>query len=484
MSPIVSIIMGSTSDLPVMEKAAQLLNDLHVPFEMNALSAHRTPEAVEEFAKGARKRGIKVIIAAAGMAAALPGVIAANTTLPVIGVPIKGSVLDGVDALYSIIQMPPGIPVATVAINGAMNAAILAIQMLALSDEKLAEAFAAYKEGLKKNKYNLSQSVENLYLTYLDSIRHTDSKNKYVTMNSAEKIITKQFIQKEVSQSDIAIITIGRISGEGEDRNPENYFSLSEIETQLIKNVCDAYHAANKKVIVILNIGGVIETASWKDYPDAILLAWQAGQQGGNAIVDILSGKVTPSGKLPVSFPIAYSDVPSSSFFPGIPKKDPINSFYNEGIYVGYKFYETAAEEGLIQYEDTVQYPFGYGLTYGTAEVISAAYDQKSKKVSYEIVNRSDRAVEETVQVYKKNCTSKWEVRNTVLCGFAKVCLAPGETRQGEIQLDEYAFTVVNDQGKRVQDGSDYLLYVGTHGPDKRSEELTGTKTIALDIKF
>ena len=103
--------MGSTSDLPVMEKAAQLLNDMHVPFEMNALSAHRTPEAVEEFAKNARNRGIKVIIAAAGMAAALPGVIAANTTLPVIGVPVKGSVLDGVDALYSIIQMPPGIPV-------------------------------------------------------------------------------------------------------------------------------------------------------------------------------------------------------------------------------------------------------------------------------------------------------------------------------------------------------------------------------------
>ena len=139
MSPIVSIIMGSTSDLPVMEKAAQLLNDLHVPFEMNALSAHRTPEAVEEFAKNARTRGIKVIIAAAGMAAALPGVIAANTTLPVIGVPVKGSVLDGVDALYSIIQMPPGIPVATVAIDGAKNAAILAVEILALSEPELAE---------------------------------------------------------------------------------------------------------------------------------------------------------------------------------------------------------------------------------------------------------------------------------------------------------------------------------------------------------
>ena len=150
MSPIVSIIMGSTSDLPVMEKAAQLLNDLHVPFETNALSAHRTPEAVEEFATGARKRVIIVIIAAAGMAAALPVVISSNTTLLVSGVPIKGSVLDGVDALYSIIQMPPGIPVATVAINGAMNAALLAVQMLALSDKELAEACTSYKEGLKK----------------------------------------------------------------------------------------------------------------------------------------------------------------------------------------------------------------------------------------------------------------------------------------------------------------------------------------------
>ena len=150
MKPIVSIIMGSTSDLPVMEKAAKLLDEMQVPFEMNALSAHRTPEAVEEFAKNAAGRGIKVIIAAAGMAAALPGVIAASTTLPVIGVPVKGSVLDGVDALYSIIQMPPGIPVATVGVNGAQNAAILAAQMLSLSDVDLAERMAIYKENLKQ----------------------------------------------------------------------------------------------------------------------------------------------------------------------------------------------------------------------------------------------------------------------------------------------------------------------------------------------
>ena len=150
MTPKVSIIMGSTSDLPVMEKAAQFFDEMEIPFEINALSAHRTPDAVEAFAKGAKARGIKVIIAGAGMAAALPGVIAASTTLPVIGVPVKGSVLDGIDAVYSMLQMPPGIPVATVAINGALNAAILAVQMLALSDEALAQKFAAYKQNLRK----------------------------------------------------------------------------------------------------------------------------------------------------------------------------------------------------------------------------------------------------------------------------------------------------------------------------------------------
>ncbi len=147
MTPIISIIMGSTSDLPVMEKAMKYLEEMQIPFEVNALSAHRTPAAVEAFATHAATRGIKVIIAGAGMAAALPGVIAASTTLPVIGVPIKG-MLDGLDAMLSIIQMPPGIPVATVGVNGAQNAAILATEILALSDPAIAERVAAYKSGL------------------------------------------------------------------------------------------------------------------------------------------------------------------------------------------------------------------------------------------------------------------------------------------------------------------------------------------------
>ncbi len=149
MKPLVSIIMGSTSDLPVMEKACKWLEEQEIPFEMNALSAHRTPDAVEQFAKGAKARGVKVIIAGAGMAAALPGVIAASTPLPVIGVPIKG-MLDGLDAMLSIIQMPPGIPVATVGVNGAQNAAILAAEMMALGDEAIAKKVDAWKAGLGK----------------------------------------------------------------------------------------------------------------------------------------------------------------------------------------------------------------------------------------------------------------------------------------------------------------------------------------------
>ncbi|MGM9870493.1 MAG: 5-(carboxyamino)imidazole ribonucleotide mutase [Muribaculaceae bacterium] len=147
MTPLVSIIMGSTSDLPILRKAADFLEQMQIPFEMNALSAHRTPAQVEQFARGARDRGIKVIIAAAGMAAALPGVIAAMTPLPVVGVPINSS-LDGTDALLSIVQMPPGIPVATMGINGAMNAAILAVKIVALTDPEVAARLDSYRERL------------------------------------------------------------------------------------------------------------------------------------------------------------------------------------------------------------------------------------------------------------------------------------------------------------------------------------------------
>lgn len=161
MTPKVSIIMGSTSDLSVMEAAAKILDEFGIPFEINALSAHRTPDVVEKFARSARDRGIKVIIAAAGMAAHLPGVVAAMTPVPVIGVPVKVG-FEGLDALLSIVQMPPGIPVATVAVNGAMNAALLAVQMIATGDAELMEKFIDYKEGLKEKIVKANQDLADI----------------------------------------------------------------------------------------------------------------------------------------------------------------------------------------------------------------------------------------------------------------------------------------------------------------------------------
>ena len=161
MKPLVSIIMGSTSDLPVMEKAAKLLDEFEIPFEINALSAHRTPQEVTEFALSAKERGLKVFIAAAGMAAHLPGVIAAQTTVPVIGVPIKSG-MEGMDALLAIVQMPPGIPVATVGVNAGLNSAILAVQILATSDEKIAEKFEAYKKGLAQKIVKANEELSRI----------------------------------------------------------------------------------------------------------------------------------------------------------------------------------------------------------------------------------------------------------------------------------------------------------------------------------
>ena len=166
MTPQVSIIMGSTSDLPVMEKACQFLEEMEIPFEVNALSAHRTPAEVSEYARNAHRRGIQVIIAGAGMAAALPGVIAAETPLPVIGVPIKGSTLEGLDATLAILQMPPGIPVATVAINGAQNAAVLALQIMAVDNPDLQQKVLNYKQGLKKKIVKANEELAQLQYKY------------------------------------------------------------------------------------------------------------------------------------------------------------------------------------------------------------------------------------------------------------------------------------------------------------------------------
>ena len=167
MKPLVSIIMGSTSDMPVMEKAAKILNDFKIPFEINALSAHRTPQQAVDFAKGAYDRGVRVIIAGAGGAAHLPGVIAALSPIPVIGVPIKASIsIDGWDSILSILQMPPGIPVATVGLDGAMNAGILAAQILAAGNEEILKTVKDYKAGLEKKIVKANEELKEVKFEY------------------------------------------------------------------------------------------------------------------------------------------------------------------------------------------------------------------------------------------------------------------------------------------------------------------------------
>ncbi len=165
MEPLVSIIMGSVSDIAVMEKTAQVLNDFRIPFEINALSAHRTPAEVEEFASGAAGRGIKVIIAAAGMAAHLPGVIAGMTPIPVIGVPINAS-LEGLDSIFSILQMPPGVPVATVGLNAAQNAGILAAQIIGTGDKDIMAEIVKFKESLKKKIVDANEEMKKIKFPY------------------------------------------------------------------------------------------------------------------------------------------------------------------------------------------------------------------------------------------------------------------------------------------------------------------------------
>ena len=168
MKPVVGIVMGSDSDLPVMSKAAEFLDEMGVPYELTIVSAHRTPERMYEYARTARERGLKVIIAGAGGSAHLPGMVAAMTVLPVIGVPVQTKALGGVDSLYSIVQMPPGIPVATVAINGAQNAGILAAKIIAAGDDALAERVAAYARNLKETVEQKAEKLEDIgYAAYL-----------------------------------------------------------------------------------------------------------------------------------------------------------------------------------------------------------------------------------------------------------------------------------------------------------------------------
>lgn len=203
-----------------------------------------------------------------------------------------------------------------------------------------------------------------------------------------------------------------------------------------MQSVCEIYHNAGKKVVVVLNVGGVCETSSWRDHPDAILLAWQPGQEGGHAVADILKGKINPSGKLPDTFPLKYEDVPSAASFPGEPADNPVNSFYTEGIYVGYRYYDTFAKPAA--------YDFGYGLSYTTFEysdlTLSSVNFDKTLQVTVTVRNSGKTAGKEVVQLYLAAPQQKMEKPVQELKGFAKTrLLQPGESQRITFTLDPHA---------------------------------------------
>jgi beta-glucosidase len=296
------------------------------------------------------------------------------------------------------------------------------------------EKAISIKDGFVNAGYKVLPQLETIYTHFIDTVM-TNSKEenkKQVVDFHAELPLEKAVIEAQVRHSDIAVITIGRNAGEGWDRKASD-FSLSETEKKLIKDVAEVYHAAGKKVVVVLNIGGVVATADWRNLPDAILLAWQTGQEGGNALVDILKGNVNPSAKLPMSFPVKYEDVPSAKTFPGEPADNPANAPYEEGIYVGYRYYDS--------FSVSVAYEFGYGLSYtqfaySDLKLSSSTFSDKID-VSLTVKNNGKTAGKEVVQLYLAAPQSEIEKPAQELKAFAKTrLLKPGESQQVNFTLD------------------------------------------------
>lgn len=328
---------------------------------------------------------------------------------------------------------------------------------------------ATIKESFDNNGFKVVKPLEDIYTQYIDSIVKANPREnkKFLVDFRPELSLNKEQITAQVANADIAIITIGRNAGEGADREISD-FSLTAIEKQLIKEVSDAFHAANKKVVVVLNIGGVIATADWRDEPDAILLAWQTGQEGANALVDILKGKVNPSGKLPMSFPMAYEDVPSSKSFPGEPKEKPVNAFYNEGIYVGYRYYET--------FKVPTAYEFGYGLSYTKFQYsnisVSNTTFADSLTIKITVKNTGKAEGREVAELYLSAPDTELEKPAQELKAFAKTgLLKPGESQELSFTLTPQLLASFRSGiSAWVADKGTYEVRIGSSSKDIRAK--------------
>ena len=359
-------------------------------------------------------------------------------------------------------------------------------------------------DGLKNGGYIVSDELKTAYEKYIadckearkKAIEEMAKKDKQAAMLAsfmpgtlpAEKQFTAEELTAQAEASDVALITIGRISGEFLDRKVAD-FNLNDSEMQLIQQVCEVYHKAGKQVVVLLNIGGVIETASWKELPDAILCAWQAGQEGGNSVVDVLCGKQSPSGKFTMTWPIRFTDAYSSKNFPidEDPKIDMLNqgqkgnvknvdyTDYEEDIYVGYRYFDS--------FEVPVSYPFGFGLSYTTFEYSDAKIAQKNDiyDVTVTVKNTGNHEGKEVVELYisaPDNKAANKPVKE--LKAFAKTKnLKPGEseTLTLSITAPELASYDETAQAWVVAEG-EYQFLVGASSQDIKATLTAPVKSI------
>jgi beta-glucosidase len=343
-------------------------------------------------------------------------------------------------------------------------------------------------EGLKGAGFSVYEDLQRTYGAYIRAVKEKSPPTRPFSPRPPirEMPMKPDLVAKTASAADVALITIGRNSGEGFDRKENEDFNLSRAEIDLIKAVADAFHAKGKKVVMALNVGGVIETASWKSIPDAILLAWQGGQEAGNSIADVLSGKVNPSGKLASTFPAAYKDVPSAKNFPGVVlqpesgqpetgQQDMLSSFkkpkaskivYEEGVYVGYRYYET--------FRIAPSYEFGYGLSYTSFEYSGLSLNSRSFSgkitASVRVKNSGKVAGKEVVQLYVSAPSPKLPKPVLELKGFAKTrLLNPGESQTIQFDMDARSLASFDAASSSwIAEAGKYMVKVGASSRDIR----------------
>ncbi len=321
-------------------------------------------------------------------------------------------------------------------------------------------------EGLNNAGYKIDKELQGMYEPFVKDAEAKEMKRRAEhggllsdVQRLPEMPLSNELANKKAQSSEVAIITLGRNAGEQHDRKIDNDFYLGQDEVKMINTVTEAFHAVNKKVIIILNIGGVIETASWKDKVDAILLAWQPGQEGGNSVADVLSGKSNPSGKLTMTFPIDYNHHASAANWMGVPKHDPKEVFYKEGIYVGYRYFNTFGVEP--------SYEFGYGHSYTTFEYADLKLSSTNFKDEIEVLvtvtNTGKVAGKEVVQLYVSAPAKLADKPSEELKAFAKTKeLAPGksQTLKFKLKASDLA-SFIDDQSAWIAEKGTYTVKIG-----------------------